>query len=201
MGSALYCVYGKGCSTPGANIADAPTSAFASRNHKNWYQGMRYAANNRCPPVDANVQTYDPVAAVRANPALLTSNVYDKTQMSAARDVNGDLGLIDGKGTDHWGINYKGTCFPISNGYIGAFLCDPDSKNEKCASPRKEDVAPTQQMDSFEYQMDAVSVNWDISHDAYTTLRRPRYQDLSSSWQGHRTEWLRPMELGRPANL
>ncbi|KAH9162754.1 hypothetical protein LEN26_000799 [Aphanomyces euteiches] len=166
----VYCVYGKGCTTPGANIPDAPTSAFTSRGHKNWYQGMKYAANNRCPPVADNVQTYDPVAAVRANPALLTSNIYDKTQMSAARDVNGDLGLIDGKGTSHWGINYNGTCFPISNGYIGAFLCDPDAMNPKCESPRKAGVPKTNQMDSFEYQMDAVSVNWDISHDAYTTF-------------------------------
>ncbi|KAG9407033.1 hypothetical protein AC1031_001665 [Aphanomyces cochlioides] len=167
---ASYCIYGKYCATPGANIPDAPTSAFASRRHKSWYQGMKYAANDHCPSVATDVQTYEPVAAVRANPALLTSNVYDKTQMSASRDVNGDLGLIDGKGTKHWGINYNGTCFPISNGYTGAFLCDPDAKNEKCASPRKEGVAPTHQMDSFEYQMDAISVNWDISHDAYTTF-------------------------------
>ncbi|KAG9407032.1 hypothetical protein AC1031_001664 [Aphanomyces cochlioides] len=165
-----YCVYGKGCVTPGANIPDAPTSAFASRGHKNWYQGLRYAANDHCPPVSTDAQTYEQVAAVRANPALLTSNVYDKTQMSASRDVNGDLGLIDGKGTKHWGINYNGMCFPIANGYIGAYLCDPDSKNPRCAAPRREGVTPTKQMDSFEYQMDAVSVNWDISHDAYTTF-------------------------------
>ncbi|KAH9125123.1 hypothetical protein AeMF1_004221 [Aphanomyces euteiches] len=165
-----YCVYGKGCATPGANIPDAPTSAFAFRGHKSWYQGMKYAANNRCPSVSTDIQSYEPVAAVRANPALLTANVFDKTQMSAARDVNGDLGLINTSTTRHWGINYEGTCFPISNGYIGAFLCDPDSKNEKCASPRREGVTPTKQMDSFEYQMDAVSVNWDIGHDAYTTF-------------------------------
>ncbi|CAK4089265.1 unnamed protein product [Aphanomyces euteiches] len=149
----IYCVYGKGCATPGANIPDAPSSAFAYRGHKNWYQGMRYAANDRCPSVPADMQSYEQVAAVRANPALLTSNVYDKTQMSAARDVNADLGLIDGKGTKHWGINYNGTCFPIANGYIGAYLCDPDSKNPRCAAPRREGVIPTKQMDSFEYQM------------------------------------------------
>ncbi|CAK4682279.1 hypothetical protein AeMF1_004220 [Aphanomyces euteiches] len=165
-----FCVYGKDCKTPGANIPDAPTSAFAFRGHKSWYQDMKYAANDRCPSVPADMQAYEPVAAVRANPALLTANVFDKTQMSAARDANADLGLIDGKGTKHWGINYNGSCFPIANGYIGAFLCDPDSKNQKCASPRREGVTPTKQMDSFEYQMDAISVNWDISHDAYTTF-------------------------------
>ncbi|CAK4068700.1 unnamed protein product [Aphanomyces euteiches] len=165
-----YCIYGKYCVTPGANMADAPTKVYAYRGYKSWYQGLRYASNDRCPSVPEDVQTYEPVAAVRANPALLTSNVFDKTQMSAGRDVNADLGLIDGKGTKHWGINYNGTCFPITNSYYGAFLCDPDAKGPRCASPRKEGVAPTKQMDSFEYQMDAVSVNWDLSHEAYVTF-------------------------------
>ncbi|KAF0693155.1 Aste57867_15842 [Aphanomyces stellatus] len=170
LGDGIYCVYGKGCATPGANIPDAPTSAFASRGHKNWYQGLKYASNNRCPAVPLDIQAYEPVAAVQANPALLTANVYDKTQMSAARDANANLSLIDGKGPNHWGINYNGTCFPIANGYIGAFLCDPDSMNPKCESPRKEGVAETKQMDKFEYQMDAISSNWDIGHEAYTTF-------------------------------
>ncbi|CAK4090843.1 unnamed protein product [Aphanomyces euteiches] len=57
----IYCVYGKGCATPGANIPDAPSSAFAYRGHKNWYQGMRYAANDRCPSVPADMQSYEQV--------------------------------------------------------------------------------------------------------------------------------------------
>ncbi|KAF0698903.1 Aste57867_10503 [Aphanomyces stellatus] len=67
-----------------------------------------------------------------------------------------------------WGIDYNGTCFPVSNSYIGAYLCDPDNKNPKCAVPRKEGVADTNQMDKFNHQMDAISVNWDIGHDVYT---------------------------------
>ncbi|RHZ41812.1 hypothetical protein DYB26_002346 [Aphanomyces astaci] len=165
-----YCVYGKACATPGANIPDAPTSAYASRGHRSWYQGLKYAANNRCPPTPIDIQAFEPVQAVQMNPELLVSNVFDKSQMSAARDVNADLGLIDGKGPGHWGINSNGTCFPIANGYIGAFLCDPDSKNLKCEAPRREGVADTNQMAKFEYQMDAISANWDIGHEAYTTF-------------------------------
>ncbi|ETV75246.1 hypothetical protein H257_10438 [Aphanomyces astaci] len=162
-----YCVYGKACATPGANIPDAPTSTYASRGHRSWYQGLKYAANNRCPPTPMDIQAFEPV---RKRVELLVSNVFDKSQMSAARDVNADLGLIDGKGPGHWGINSNGTCFPIANGYIGAFLCDPDSKNLKCEAPRREGVADTNQMAKFEYQMDAISANWDIGHEAYTTF-------------------------------
>ncbi|RLO06983.1 hypothetical protein DYB28_002674 [Aphanomyces astaci] len=165
-----YCVYGKACATPGANFPDVPTSAYAYRGHRNWYQGLKYAANNRCPTDPLEVQQYEPVKAVQMNPALLTTNVYNKMQVSAGRDASADLGLIDGKGPAHWGINYNGTCFPIANGYIGAFLCDPDSKNLKCEAPRREGVADTNQMAKFEYQMDAISANWDIGHDAYTEV-------------------------------
>ncbi|KAF0713830.1 hypothetical protein As57867_004180, partial [Aphanomyces stellatus] len=165
-----YCVYGKGCATPGANIPDAPTSAFAYRKHKSWYQGLKYASNNRCPPVVKDKQQYEPVLAVRNNPALLTTNILDPLQMSAAGDVSADLSLIDNAGNYHWGINYNGTCFPVANGYIGAYLCDPDNKSDKCESPRKPGVADTNQMDKFNYQMDAISVNWNIGHDAYTTF-------------------------------
>ncbi|RHY56628.1 hypothetical protein DYB38_010006 [Aphanomyces astaci] len=165
-----YCIYGKACATPGANFPDVPTSAYAYRGHRNWYQGLKYAANNRCPTDPNEVQQYEPVKAVQMNPALLTTNVYNKMQVSAGRDASADLGLIDGKGPAHWGINYNGTCFPIANGYIGAFLCDPDSKNLKCEAPRKDGVANTNQMHPFEYQMDAISANWDIGHDAYTEV-------------------------------
>ncbi|ETV99869.1 hypothetical protein H310_07904 [Aphanomyces invadans] len=56
-----YCVYGKGCKTPGANMVDTPTSEFASRGHKSWYQGLKYAANNRCRPMDQDKQDYNQV--------------------------------------------------------------------------------------------------------------------------------------------
>ncbi|CAK4619361.1 hypothetical protein LEN26_016297 [Aphanomyces euteiches] len=164
----IYCVFGKWCQTPGANIPDAPWSVFAPRGHKNWYQGLRYATNKRCKPVATDIQTYEPVIAAQQNPLkVIVNNTYVKTQMSAARDVNADLSLINSSTTKHWGINYDGTCFPIANGYIGAYLCDPDNKNPKCTAPRKDGVAPTKQMDPFNYQMDAISVNWDIGHEAY----------------------------------
>ncbi|KAF0698902.1 Aste57867_10502 [Aphanomyces stellatus] len=165
-----YCIYWKGCGTLGANVPDAPTAAFAQRKHKSWYQGLRYAANNRCPSDPLAKQQFEPVWAARNKPSLITNNTVDLLQMSAAADVNGDLGLIDNKGNLHWGIDYNGTCFPVSNSYIGAYLCDPDNKNPKCAEPRKPGVADTNQMDKFNYQMDAISVNWDIGHDAYTTF-------------------------------
>ncbi|CAK4448677.1 unnamed protein product [Aphanomyces euteiches] len=167
-----YCIYSKTCNTLGANIPDAPTSAFASRGHKSWYQGLRYAANNQCPANHEQAQGEQGYLSVKAaqDKGVVTANVYDWQQISAGRDVHADLSLINSSTTLHWGINYEGKCFPISNSYIGAFLCDPDSKNEKCASPRKEGVADTHQMAKYEYQMDAVSVNWDINHDAYTTF-------------------------------
>ncbi|KAF0693375.1 hypothetical protein As57867_015597, partial [Aphanomyces stellatus] len=164
-----YCVYGKGCATPGANIPDAPTSAFAYRQHRSWYQGLKYAANNRCPVMPKDKQNPTPVLQARAS-GRITANKPDPLQMSAAWDVNADLGLIDGKGNLLWGINYNGTCFPESNGYIGAYLCDPDNKSLKCEAPRKPGAADTNQMDKFAYQMDAISSNWNIGHDAYTTF-------------------------------
>ncbi|EQC34765.1 hypothetical protein SDRG_07573 [Saprolegnia diclina VS20] len=88
----------------------------------------------------------------------------------SGKDLHADLSLIDGKGPLHWGINYKGTCFPIANGYKGGFLCDRDSQNPKCDEPRQDWQAPTAMMEPFEYQMDAISANWDVSYEAYTTF-------------------------------
>ncbi|RHZ08788.1 hypothetical protein DYB26_010001 [Aphanomyces astaci] len=168
----IYCVYGKMCLTPGANIPDAPTSAFKERGYKSWYQGLRYAVNNECPPKVQQVQGPQGYLSVKAaqDKGFIGLNTWYWEEMSAAKDVHADLGLIDGKGPLHWGINYEGRCFPIANGYIGTFLCDPDSKNPKCEAPRREGVADTNQMAKFEYQMDAISANWDINHDAYTTF-------------------------------
>ncbi|KAF0698900.1 Aste57867_10500 [Aphanomyces stellatus] len=167
----IYCIYGKYCKTLGANIPDAPYDFFKqARGHESWYHGLRYAANNRCTPDPKAVQQYDQVANSQKFPSSISSNTFNPYQMSAAQDVHADLGIIDGNPKNHWGINQNGTCFPIVNGYIGAFLCDPDSKNPKCESPRKEGVADTKQMIPFEYQMDAISANWAIGHDAYTTF-------------------------------
>ncbi|KAF1788712.1 hypothetical protein GQ600_8567 [Phytophthora cactorum] len=45
--------------------------------------------------------------------------------MPGLGDVNADIGLIDDKGENHWGINTNGTCYPLVNSYMGAYLCDP----------------------------------------------------------------------------
>ncbi|KAF0693345.1 hypothetical protein As57867_015621, partial [Aphanomyces stellatus] len=86
-----YCVYGKGCETPGANMPDVPTATYAYRKHMNWYQGLKYAANNRCPSIEVDKQQPEPVIQAQKNRALVTANGYNKLQMSAGRDVNADL--------------------------------------------------------------------------------------------------------------
>ncbi|OQR86825.1 beta-glucan synthesis-associated protein [Achlya hypogyna] len=164
----LYCFYNKQCLTPGANMADVTTAAFASRGHKSWYNGLRYAANDRCTPDPKLVQQYESVAA--AQNSTIVDNQWDIKTISSGRDLHADLGLIDGKGPLHWGINYKGTCFPIANGYKGGFLCDRDSQNPKCDSPRSNAQPATKMMEPFEYQMDAISANWDISFEAYVSF-------------------------------
>ncbi|ETW05115.1 hypothetical protein H310_04136 [Aphanomyces invadans] len=164
-----FCYYVKTCRTPGANIPDAPTSAYAHRPYKTWYQNLRYAANHRCPSKSFLMQSVDEVVGARGN---ITSNTFDKTQMSASEDVHADLGLMDEAG-HRWGINSNGSmCFAFLNGYTGTFLCDPDSSNPKCASPRRPGVGPTNQMDPFAYQMDAISANWNINFEAYTRLNQ-----------------------------
>ncbi|OQS03054.1 beta-glucan synthesis-associated protein, partial [Thraustotheca clavata] len=164
----VFCFYDKTCLTPGANMADVTTAAFASRGHKSWYQGLRYAANNRCSPDTNKMQKYESVAA--AQNSVIIDNQFDIKKISSGRDLHADLGLIDGKGPNHWGINYNGTCFPIANGYKGGFLCDRDSQNPKCDQPRTDAQAPTNMMEPFEYQMDAISSNWDISYEAYISF-------------------------------
>ncbi|KDO30784.1 hypothetical protein SPRG_04685 [Saprolegnia parasitica CBS 223.65] len=163
----VFCYYDKNCLTPGANMADVSTAAFASRGHKSWYHGLRYAANDRCSPDPKLVQQYESVA--KAQNGTIIDNQWDIKTISSGKDLHADLSLIDGKGPLHWGINYKGTCFPIANGYKGGFLCDRDSMNPKCDNPRKAHEQETMMMEPFEYQMDAISSNWDINYEAYTT--------------------------------
>jgi len=165
----VFCYYDKNCLTLGANMADVPTAAFASRGHVSWYQSLRYAAMDRCTPLPTLVQKYDSVAAAQ-NSSSITDNQFDITKISSGRDLHADLHLIDGKGPRHWGINYLGTCFPISNGYIGGFLCDPDSTNLKCDNPRDPKDPKTNQMEPFEYQMDAISSNWDVNYEPYISF-------------------------------
>ncbi|EQC30510.1 hypothetical protein SDRG_11827 [Saprolegnia diclina VS20] len=80
IGSTL-CLYGQTCLTPGANMVDIPTSVYAARGHKSWYQGLRYAANNRCTPVEAQRQAYASVAA--AQNGTIDDNQFDIKTISA----------------------------------------------------------------------------------------------------------------------
>ncbi|RLN67014.1 hypothetical protein BBJ28_00006794 [Nothophytophthora sp. Chile5] len=164
--SNIYCVYTYDCLTPGANLIDVPTAYYETeRGHKSWYQGLRYASNNYCVQDASEKQDYDTVAAsVKAG---ITENSCSVDTCPTSGDVNGDLGLIDDAGTNHWGINSNGTCFPIMNSYMGAYLCDPDNTNELCTSPRNASTAKSNSMSSFNYQMDAISSNWPIHLGAY----------------------------------
>jgi hypothetical protein len=165
-GDSYSCIYGALCKTEGANYVDVPTAYCAKRGHKSWYQGLRYAANNFCSPSADAKQDYDTIAA--SIKAGVTENTCSVETCPASTDVNGDLGLIDGTGTDHWGINSNGTCYPLFNSYTGAYLCDPDNTFPKCASPRDESTPKSNAMSSFNYQMDAISANWPVHLGAYT---------------------------------
>ncbi|OQR81430.1 beta-glucan synthesis-associated protein [Thraustotheca clavata] len=174
------CYYNKNCLTPGANMADVTTAAYASRGHKSWYQGLRYAANDLCTPDPTLVQQYESVAV--AQNSTITDNQWDIKKISSGKDLHADLGLIDGKGKLHWGINYKGTCFPVANGYKGGFLCDRDSQNPKCDNPRTNMQSPTNMMEKFEYQMDAISSNWDINYIPYASFSKVTGSDGYVRW-------------------
>uniref|UniRef100_A0AAV1V436 Beta-glucan synthesis-associated protein n=1 Tax=Peronospora matthiolae TaxID=2874970 RepID=A0AAV1V436_9STRA len=161
-----YCVYTYDCKTPGANMIDVPTSHYKKeRGHKSWYQGLRYGANNYCRPDPKAKQDYDTVAAsVKSG---ITKNTCSVETCPASVDVNGDLGFMDSTKTSHWGINSNGTCYPIINSYMGAYLCDPDNTNVLCTTPRNSSTPKSSSMSSFNYQMDAISSNWPIHLGGY----------------------------------
>ncbi|OWZ15227.1 hypothetical protein PHMEG_00011174, partial [Phytophthora megakarya] len=160
------CFYSYGCQTKGANNIDVPTAYYQQkRGHKSWYLGMQYASNNACAQNTSLQQSYNTiVASIKAG---ITDNSCTLKTCPASYDVHSDLALIDGKGTDHWGINTNGTCFPVMNSYTGAYLCDPDNTNLKCTSPRNSSTPKSSAMSSFNYQMDAISSNWPVHLGAY----------------------------------
>ncbi|OWZ14334.1 Beta-glucan synthesis-associated protein [Phytophthora megakarya] len=162
-----YCVYTYDCLTPGANMIDVPTAYYQKeRGHKSWYQGLRYGANNNCKQNAKEKQDYETVAAsVKKG---VTQNTCTPTTCPASMDVNGDSDFMDNSKTNHWGINSNGTCYPIMNSYMGAYLCDPDNTNENCESPRNASTPKSKSMSEFNYQMDAISSNWPIHLGGYT---------------------------------
>eukprot|EP00644_Phytophthora_capsici_P003443 jgi/Phyca11/549075/estExt2_Genewise1Plus.C_PHYCAscaffold_310116 len=163
----IYCVYQYNCKTPGANLIDIPTSYYEKeRGHKSWYQGLRYASNNFCNPSADEKQSIGTIKA--ALEAGITENTCTSDTCPASLDPNSDLNLIDGTGSSNWGINSNGTCFPVMNSYMGAYLCDPDNTDKRCIEPRNSTTPKTNAMEPFNYQMDAISANWPVHLGAYT---------------------------------
>lgn len=175
-----YCVFGGQCSTPGANFPGIPATTYAARGHKSWYQGLRYASNTLCNPVDSQVQ--DPQTVIANAKRGITSNTCQGVNTCpASRDGYSDLSLIDGQGSKYWGINDDGGCMPVINGYSGAFLCDPDSSNPKCSAPLGVEELRRDLMEPFEYQMDALSANWPVQLGVYTSYVKYQLEWVTGS--------------------
>ncbi|KAJ0397039.1 hypothetical protein ATCC90586_003293 [Pythium insidiosum] len=182
-----YCVYSFSCDSPGANSPDVPTNLYKrQRGHKSWYQGLRYAANNFCTPDAKYRQDYKTVKA--SVDGGIKENTCTPQNCPGSKDANADLGLIDGKGPEHWGINTNGTCFPVMNGYSGAFLCSPG--NKLCEDDGLEE---NPRMEPFAYQMDAISSNWPLHIAAYTD-----YLVYQVEWVTGSKGWVRWMLDGHP---
>ncbi|TMW65144.1 hypothetical protein Poli38472_009311 [Pythium oligandrum] len=162
----IYCLYSGECKTIGANHPGVPSSFFNARGHKSWYQGLRYSTNPFCASDPAKKQNYATVAA--SIKAGIKDNVCTPATCPGSKDAYADLGLIDGTGPEHWGINTNGTCFPVMNAYMGSYLCDPDNQHKLCGKPRPDNVTASNIMKPFNYQMDAISSNWPVHLGAYT---------------------------------
>jgi beta-glucanase (GH16 family) len=165
--TSIYCIYGGNCDTEGANYPGVPTDFYEKRGHNSWYQGLRYAPNTICTPESDLIQSFS--AVNRSVSQGIESNTCEGVNTCpASYDGYSSLGLIDGKGSRHWGINDVGGCMPKLNAYTGAYLCDPDNQHEKCSSPRLGNETKTNTMVPFNYQMDAISANSPIPLMAYT---------------------------------
>ncbi|RHY23551.1 hypothetical protein DYB32_009148 [Aphanomyces invadans] len=120
----------------------------------------------------------------------------DDNNAYSSFDVNGDRGPVDGKaGTGlYWGINTKGQCFPVMNGYNGAYLCDPYTTNAKCTAPLHSDGNSNgNNISPFSYQMDAISANWPVEFAAYSG-----YLKYQLEWVMGRQGYVRWMIDGVP---
>ncbi|CAH0521694.1 unnamed protein product [Peronospora belbahrii] len=160
------CIYSSSCKTIGANIPGIPQSVYAeSRGHESWYQHLRYAANNFCERNASEIQSYITVkAAVEAG---TEDNVCSITTCPASLDINSDLGFMDAKSNDRWGINSNGTCFSAMNSYMGEFICSAGNSDPNCDSPKDAPVLPEDES-TFAFQIDALSANWPVHMAAYT---------------------------------
>ncbi|TMW58980.1 hypothetical protein Poli38472_007125 [Pythium oligandrum] len=190
-GSAIGCIYSGNCKTIGANHPGVPSAVYKKRGFNSWYQGLRYSANPFCASDSSKKQDYDTVAA--SIKKGIPKNTCDITTCPASKDGYADIGLIDGVGPGHWGINSNGTCFPVINAYTGAYLCDPDNQFEMCASPRPDNVPKTSVMPEFNYQMDAISSNWPVHVGAYLD-----YLVYQVEWVTGKNGYVRWMLDGHP---
>ncbi|DBA04728.1 TPA: hypothetical protein N0F65_004365 [Lagenidium giganteum] len=186
--AAFECRYEGKCTTPGANIPDVPTKLYKSkRAYKSWYQGLRYAANNFCASSSKFKQDYDTIKA--SLDAGITENMCDISICPASFDPHSDLSVIDGT-TGHWGINSNGTCFPVMNGYTGAYLCSPGNTFKLCP---KAEIPVSDKVKSFAYQMDAISADWPSHVGAYTS-----YLIYQVEWVMGKDGYIRWMLAGQP---
>ncbi|KAF1322455.1 Beta-glucan synthesis-associated protein, partial [Globisporangium splendens] len=183
------CIYSSTCETLGANAPGIPTRVYAAKSkHRTWYQGMRYAANNFCRADPSRQQDYTTVKT--ALEGEITENSCTLTNCPGSRDPNADLGLIDSSTTQHWGVNTNGTCFPVMNGYTGAYLCSPGNPSPRC---ERADFPQSKTFKVFEYQMDALSANWPIHMAAYLD-----YLAYQLEWVTGDNGYIRWMLAGQP---
>lgn len=161
-----YCIYGGSCVTPGANYPGIPTSVYDQRSHKSWYQGLRYGSNILC---ETDASEKQSVSSVKANAqnGFTENNCQSLNACPASKDGYSDLSEQDVNSSRYWGINNEGKCFPVINGYMGTFLCDPISNDSRCSTDPMEGLAEYYDGNRFAYQMDALSANWPVHLDAY----------------------------------
>jgi beta-glucan synthesis-associated protein KRE6 len=185
------CVYNGACQTPGANLPNVPTALYKPRKYQTWYKGLRYSSNSFCAMDPKEKQTYAQISAAIVN---ITKDTCSVETCPASRDVQADLSFIPNDKTKaRWGINSKGTCAAIMNNYMGSFLCDPDSTNPMCETPRNATTPKTNVMEPFAYQMDALSANWGVHVGAYTG-----FLTYQVEWVMGDTGYLRWMLYGNP---
>ncbi|TMW60340.1 hypothetical protein Poli38472_000382 [Pythium oligandrum] len=191
-GEFKYCIYNSNCATPGANNPNVPTALYKKRGYTTWYKGLRYGTNGFCAPMAKFKQTYDQINASLTRG--ITNNSCSIDICPASMDVQSDLSLMDGNPRKaRWGINDQGTCSSIMNIYTGSYLCDPDSTDKLCETPRNSTTPKINTMESFAYQMDAISANWDVHVGAYT-----QFTTYQVEWVMGDTGYIRWMLSGNP---
>lgn len=160
------CIYFHTCTDPGANAVGLPTAVYASRGHKTWYQNLRYSSNTNCLPKSSLKQSYETVMS-NLKKGVTDNMCKGVNTCPSSYDGNADFGRKDNT-SYHWGVNEAGGCMAETNPYTGSFLCDPDNQNPGCRNARKDNQPASKVMDSFSYQMDAISASSPLPIMTYT---------------------------------